>query len=180
MPFTITWMDLKGIMLTKCQVEKLKYKYINTYWACNQHYCIVYFNFIKKVNPKLFHYKEKYFLHLVLFWVLPESESEVTLSCPTLWDPMDSSLPGFSIHGIFQARVLEWAAISFSRGSSWLRDRTLVSCIADRCFTVWATREAWVLLTKPWCKLHHLPSFSWLFLTFDLNLCTWYASRKCQ
>jgi len=46
------------------------------------------------------------------------SESEVTQSCPTLCDPMDCSLPGFSVHGIFQARVLEWVAISFSRGSS--------------------------------------------------------------
>ena len=44
--------------------------------------------------------------------------SEVAQSCPTLCDPMDSSLPGSAIHGIFQARILEWAAISFSRGSS--------------------------------------------------------------
>ena len=47
-----------------------------------------------------------------------ESESEVTQSCPTLCDPMDCSLPGSSIHGIFQATVLERVAISFSRGSS--------------------------------------------------------------
>ena len=69
------------------------------------------------------------------------SESEVAQSCPTLCNPMDCSLPGFSVHGIFQARVLEWAAISFSRGSSQPRDQTLVSCIASRRFTVWATRE---------------------------------------
>ena len=50
------------------------------------------------------------------------SEGEVAQSCPTLWDPVDCSLPGFSIHGIFQARVLEWVAISFSRGSSQPRD----------------------------------------------------------
>ena len=68
--------------------------------------------------------------------------SEVAQSCPTLCDPMDSSLPGSAIHGVFQARILEWAATSFSRGSSQPRDRTWVSCIADRCFTVWATREA--------------------------------------
>ena len=43
-----------------------------------------------------------------------KSESEVTQSCPTLRDPMDGSLPGFSVHGIFQARVLEWVAIAFS------------------------------------------------------------------
>ena len=46
------------------------------------------------------------------------SASEVAGSCPTLCDPMDYSLPGSSIHGIFQARLLEWVAISFSRGSS--------------------------------------------------------------
>ena len=43
-----------------------------------------------------------------------KSESEVTQSCPTLSDPMDCSLPGFSAHGIFQARVLEWGVIAFS------------------------------------------------------------------
>ena len=71
-----------------------------------------------------------------------KKESEVTQSCPTLYDPMNCSLPGFSVHGIFQARVLEWVAISFSRGSSWPRGRTQVSCIAGRRFTLWATREA--------------------------------------
>ena len=54
---------------------------------------------------------------------------------------MDCSLPGSSDHGIFQAIVLEWIAIYFSRGSSWPRDQTQVSCIVDRRFTVWATRE---------------------------------------
>ena len=67
---------------------------------------------------------------------MKESESEVAQSYPTLWDPMDCSLSGSSIHGIFQARVLEWIAISFSRGSSQPRSRTLVSHIADRRFTV--------------------------------------------
>ena len=61
-------------------------------------------------------------------WLLKagENESEVAQSCPTLCDPMDCSLPGSSIHGIFQARVLEWVAIFFSRGSSQPRDRTQV------------------------------------------------------
>ena len=67
--------------------------------------------------------------------------SEVAQSCPTLCDPMDCSLPGSSVHGIFQAIVLEWVAISFSRGSSQPRDWTWVSLIVDRCFTIWATRE---------------------------------------
>ena len=66
--------------------------------------------------------------------------SEATQSWPTLCDPMD--LPGSSIHGILQARILEWVAISFSRGSSRPRDRTQVSHTAGRCFNLWATREA--------------------------------------
>ena len=70
-----------------------------------------------------------------------ESESEVAQSCPTLCNPVDCSLPGSPVHGILQARVLEWGAIAFSRGSSRPRDRTQVSCIVGRCFTVWATRE---------------------------------------
>ena len=68
--------------------------------------------------------------------------SEVAQLCPTLCDPVDCSLPGSSVHWIFQAIVLEWIAISFSRGSYQHRDRTQVSCIAGRFFTVWATREA--------------------------------------
>ena len=68
-------------------------------------------------------------------------ESEVSQSCPTLCNPMDCTLPGSSVRGIFQAIVLEWIAISFSRGSSQTRDWTLVSHIVDRRFTVWATRE---------------------------------------
>ena len=62
--------------------------------------------------------------------------------CQTLCNPMDWSLPGSSAHGIFQARVLEWVAISFSRGSSWPRDRTWVFLVAGRHFTIWATWEA--------------------------------------
>ena len=58
------------------------------------------------------------------------------------WEyPMDCSLPGSSVHGIFQAIVLKGIAISFSRGSSRPGDRTQVSHIVDRCFTVWAIRE---------------------------------------
>ena len=57
-------------------------------------------------------------------------------SCLTLCDPMDHSPSGCSVHGILQARLLEWVAISSSRGSSPARDRTQVSCIAGRVFTV--------------------------------------------
>ena len=65
----------------------------------------------------------------------------VAQSCPTLCDPVDYCPPGSSVHGILQARVLDWVAISFSRGSSRPRGRTWVSCIESRLFTIWATRE---------------------------------------
>ena len=52
--------------------------------------------------------------HFLLQWMKVKSESEVAQSCPSLCDPMDCSLPGSSVHGIFQARVLEWGAIAFS------------------------------------------------------------------
>ena len=71
-----------------------------------------------------------------------ESESEVAQSCPTLCDPMDCSPLGSTAHGILQARILEWVAISFSRGSSQPRDQTQVSHIAGRRFNLWAIREA--------------------------------------
>ena len=78
----------------------------------------------------------------------PVSESEVAQSCPTLCDPMDCSLSGSSVHGIFQARVLEWIAISFFRESSWPRNRTWVSHMAERCFTMGAIREAQLISSK--------------------------------
>ena len=54
---------------------------------------------------------------------------------------MDYRLPRSSVHGIFQAKIVQWVAISFSRGSSWPRDWTWVCCISGGFFTVWATRE---------------------------------------
>ena len=63
-------------------------------------------------------------------------------SCLTLCNLMDCGSPGSSVPGILQARILEWVAISVSTGSSRPRDRTWVSHVADRFFTVWAPREA--------------------------------------
>ena len=80
--------------------------------------------------------------------------SEVAQLCPTLCDPMDCGLPGSSFHGIFQARILEWVAISFSRGSSRPRDWTRVShIIVSRRFTIWATREGHIQSSE-----NHQPS----------------------
>ena len=80
--------------------------------------------------------------------------------CLTLCDSIDCSLPGSFVR-VLQARILEWVAITFSRGSSQPRDRTWVSCIVGRCFTIWATREdshnlvnipkkQWIILFNGW------------------------------
>ena len=60
----------------------------------------------------------------------------VAQSCPTFCDPVDCSQPGFSVHGISQARIPEWVTIPFSKRSSQLRDQTWAPCIASRFFTV--------------------------------------------
>ena len=111
--------------------------------------------FVPCINISVLFYAEKYSIvwidHILFrdlsvdrflgcFWKV--KESEVAQLCPTLCNPMDFSPPGSSIHGILQARILKWVAISFSRGSSWPRDRTQVSHIAGRHFNLWATREA--------------------------------------
>ena len=80
-----------------------------------------------------------------------ESESEGAQSFPTFCDPMDCSPSGFSsINGILQARMLEWVAIFFSRGSSWPRDQTQVSHTAGRLFTIRATKESQRSVQMPW------------------------------
>ena len=73
----------------------------------------------------------------------------VTQSCPNLYGSMDCSLPGSSVHGILQARILEWVAISFSRGSSQPRDWTQVSCIAGRFLTIWAAGRLYLIHMLP-------------------------------
>ena len=85
-------------------------------------------------------------------WLVTPPESEkafIAQSCPNPCDAVDCSPPDSSVHGILQARIQEWVAISSSRGSSQPRvrthqprDQTWVSCIAGRFFTLWATREA--------------------------------------
>ena len=79
------------------------------------------------------------------------SWSEVAQSCPTLCDPMDCSLPGSSVHGIFQAVVLEWIAISFSREIFLTQGSNPGLPFVDRRFTAWATRE--VLKLNVWSNI---------------------------
>ena len=98
---------------------------------------------------------------------------EVAQSCPALCDPVDCNLPDSSIHGILQARILEWVAISFSRGSSQPRDWTRVSRLAGRCFNLWATRETLQ------CTLGCMDLFE---LYFSLNICleVWMWNQMTQ
>ena len=85
--------------------------------------------------------------------------------CLILCDPRDCSPPGSSVHEILQARILEWVAIPFSRGSSWPRDWTLISCITGRFFTIWATRETknlpamWETWFNLWVEKGSIPVF---------------------
>ena len=96
-----------------------------------------------------------------------------TQSCPTHCDCMDcSSLLGSSVHGILQARILEWIAIPFSRGSSGPRDQIWVSCTAGRFFTIWATREAPVTLLG-WAKLGVICSLQGSFASVFLASLCW-------
>ena len=94
----------------------------------------------------------KYFL-LSIFCLPCKVKVKVAQSCPTVCNPM-----AYIVHWILQARILEWVAVPFSRGSSQSRNRTQVSCIAGGLFTSWVTREAqkWKslsrvqLFTTPW------------------------------
>ena len=106
---------------------------------------------------------------VLLLWKLSHSVMSNSLH------PLDCSPPGSSIRGIFQARVLEWVAISFSRGSSWPRDWTQVSHTAGRHFTIWATREVYFIYSR----VYMLISNSWFIPAslgpFGKNVLLFYA-----
>ena len=91
------------------------------------------------------------YIHTYIY--IKESESEVAQSCLTLCNPVDCSPPGFSVHGILQARILEWVAISFSRRSSRPKYWTQGHRIVGRRFIVWATREVPYMLKGMFKKL---------------------------
>ena len=91
--------------------------------------------------------------------------------CLTLCDPMDCSPPNSPVHGILQARILEWIAIPSSRVSSWLRDWThisWVSCIAGGFFTHWATREAHIIYCM--IVIEHLRNILLIFFRIILEI----------
>ena len=102
--------------------------------------------------------------------------AESLQSCPTLCDPMNCSLSGSSVHGILQARILEWVAISCSRGSSWSRDQTCLSCISYTGRWILyhcATREAPQTALLYSLSLHNILNpalpFSTVFTTSSLG-----------
>ena len=105
--------------------------------------------------------------HFLLQCMKVKSESEVTQSCPTLCDPMDYSLPGSSIHGIFQARVLEWGAITFSLFWSTLYYLKMKEWRAEKLIS---EKKKRLFLGISFCSIyykwndHHWP----LFLRCDL------------
>ena len=78
----------------------------------------------------------------ILCFLISKVKVLVAQPCLTLCDLMDYSPPGSSVHGILQMRILEWVTVPFSRESSRPRDRTWLSCMTGRLFTVWATGEA--------------------------------------
>ena len=96
----------------------------------------------------------------------------VAKSCPTLVDPKDCSLPGSSVHGILQARILEWVAISSSRSSSQPRNPTQVSCIAGRFFTNW-TMYSFSVYSCHLFLIFFASVESMLFLSFIVPIVAW-------
>ena len=89
--------------------------------------------------------------------------------CQILCDPVDCSPPGSSVHGVSTARILEWVAMPSSRGSSQPRDRTQVSRIADRFFTIWATREAHLCNNIKWKFWHTVLQIVCVCVCVNLN-----------
>ena len=85
---------------------------------------------------------------------------------PTPWGPMDCSLPGSSVYGILQTRILEWIAIFFSRVNFWPRDQIWVSCIAISFFSIGATREAWGSYISAYSKSLHVHLMQFVHLLY--------------
>ena len=162
---------VKRTTTIKNWTEKLKNKNHNEILPCI--YPIVYYQYIRtnnagenieKIEPSYTvggnvnwcnHYGEQYggsskILELTydpgisFLSIYPSKRCRCAQLCPTLCNFTDCSLPGSPVHGIFQARIIEWAAISFFRGDFWSRDRTpisCVSCIGRQTLYHWATRE---------------------------------------
>ena len=119
---------------------------------------------------------------ILILTILPKSPDLVgeSVSCSvisdSLWPHGLCSPPGSSVHVIFQARILEWVAISYSRGSAWPRDWSWVSCTAGIFFTIYLVKQTFSYLSKPYkCTLKKLQSLFILtenkeILTCDFSL----------
>ena len=106
----------------------------------------------------------------------------VTQSWAILCNHLDYSSPGSSVHGILQARILEWVAILFSRGSSSCRDWTCISCIAGKFYTIWATEKALAGSSHSWIPavtfLTCVPILACILITQPLSPSTTLSSLK--
>ena len=102
--------------------------------------------------------------------------------CQSLCDSLDCSPPGSSVHGILQARILEWVAIPFSKRSSWPRGGTQVSRNAGSFFTIWVTREAhmWIYIYLFICLSVCLSTYLCLCLSFclSIHICIWLEKKE--
>ena len=107
--------------------------------------------------------------HFLLQCMKVKSESEVTQSCPTPNDPMDCSLPGSSVHGIFQARALEWGATAFSEGCVW----RLLKGYVKNLISGTKKRSQFIFF---WCEIQvHI---IWPFFKTDLSVFFFHISRR--
>ena len=109
---------------------------------------------------------------LLLFLFLKNTKWSVSRLVVSVCDPVDFSPPSSSVHGILQAIILEWVAIPFSWGSSWLRDQIWVPYIAGRFFTIWATREALKYYSiELWFNGQIICRVIWIFTVLVLPSC---------
>ena len=133
-------------------VSRPRWSSPDTVWPWANHFCPLDLSFLvskKKPTSQIRVHKVKWLggsslhLYLYLYLYLHLYCSLVAKCCPNFCDLMDYDPPRPSVHGILQARILEWAVISFSRGSSWPRDRTCIYYIGRQILYCWATREAY-------------------------------------
>ena len=126
-----------------CDFNDIRFEKLSVcskYWTNWFKKCPIWFSRPKEGASSL-SLREKYYL--LLYCIVNHS-----VMSNSLW-PTDCSPPGSCVHGILQTRILEWATIPFSKGSSQSRDQTQVSCIAGRFFTIWATGKShWTFILK--------------------------------
>ena len=139
-PFSLSWNDIKAWadISPKQSLGGPRKQTRAIFWCGDPTSCYFSENQVLPFSSNLYAYD--------VLWSQGAHYCSVTQSCPTLFDSMNCSPPGSSVHWIFQARILEWVTISFSRGSSWLKDQTHVSCIGRRVLYHWATRKVCSLI----------------------------------